>query len=84
MKWSALLLAASGAFVTAYALRIAYPSIPGESRIEYQLAEKKKLAIRCAPAYIPTSDESIPPLTGWGNYKWKVSTTSDSAQFYFN
>ncbi len=26
----------------------------------------------------------IPPIPGAGNYKWKISTTNDSAQFYFN
>jgi tetratricopeptide (TPR) repeat protein len=26
----------------------------------------------------------IPALKGWGNYKWKVSEATDSAQFYFN
>ncbi len=26
----------------------------------------------------------IPPLPGWGNYRWKITTASDSAQFYFN
>ena len=26
----------------------------------------------------------IPPMPGAGKYKWKISTTSDSAQFYFN
>lgn len=27
---------------------------------------------------------TIPALKGWGNYKWKVTTLSDSAQYYFN
>jgi hypothetical protein len=26
----------------------------------------------------------IPPMPGAGKYKWKISTNSDSAQFYFN
>ncbi|UOE52073.1 hypothetical protein MTO98_13390 [Mucilaginibacter sp. SMC90] len=26
----------------------------------------------------------IPALKGWGNYQWKITTSSDSAQFYFN
>ncbi|MBK7558398.1 MAG: hypothetical protein IPI54_08990 [Chitinophagaceae bacterium] len=26
----------------------------------------------------------MPLLTGWGNYGWKITTTSDSAQVYFN
>lgn len=39
----------------------------------------------CAPDYNPfTQGNSISPLSGWGNYQWKIKTTSDSAQFYFN
>jgi tetratricopeptide (TPR) repeat protein len=26
----------------------------------------------------------IPALIGWGNYKWKIGTASDSAQYYYN
>jgi tetratricopeptide (TPR) repeat protein len=26
----------------------------------------------------------IPPLTGWGHHKWKITTASDSTQFYFD
>lgn len=26
----------------------------------------------------------IPALTGWGNYRWNVTTSNDSAQYYFN
>lgn len=48
------------------------------------VASKKKFTIRCSPDYIPDNNETIPLLTGWGNYQWKVSTISDSAQFYFN
>jgi tetratricopeptide (TPR) repeat protein len=33
---------------------------------------------------VPGDGDAIPALTGWGNYRWKVSTPSDSAQFYFN
>jgi tetratricopeptide (TPR) repeat protein len=39
----------------------------------------------CAPDYNPfTGGNSISPLSGWGNYQWKIKTTSDSAQYYFN
>lgn len=39
----------------------------------------------CGSAYNPAdSDLAIPALKGWGNYKWKITTSSDSAQFYFN
>lgn len=29
-------------------------------------------------------ETDIPPITGAGSYKWKITTSSDSAQFYFN
>lgn len=47
-----------------------------------------KNIIRCTPdwdmikEFIEEAD--IPPVPGAGNYKWKISTQSDSAQFYFN
>ncbi|HJP62849.1 MAG TPA: hypothetical protein VJ844_05375, partial [Mucilaginibacter sp.] len=40
-------------------------------------------AALCVPL-IDTATGDIPALTGWGNYKWKISNASDSAQFYFN
>lgn len=51
-------------------------------------AGKKKIIIRCGPDWEALKewiDESdIPPIPGAGIYKWKISTSSDSAQFYFN
>ena len=39
----------------------------------------------CGSAYnAADSNLAIPALKGWGNYKWKITTASDSAQFYFN
>jgi tetratricopeptide (TPR) repeat protein len=39
----------------------------------------------CAPPIIEDSlVADIPPMKGWGNYSMKITTTSDSAQFYFN
>jgi tetratricopeptide (TPR) repeat protein len=45
---------------------------------------QKKFPVRCG---LPVADSNlliIPPLPGWGNYKWKITTGSDSVQFYFN
>ena len=39
-------------------------------------------AALCVPLFDSTSD--IPALTGWGNYKWKISGATDSAQYFFN
>jgi tetratricopeptide (TPR) repeat protein len=49
-----------------------------------EINQKKKFSIRCSPIYIPGKDDQIQPLPGWGNYSWTITTTSDSAQFYFN
>ena len=49
---------------------------------------KKKNIIRCSPDWNELKDwleeSDIPPIPGAGNYKWKISTKNDSAQFYFN
>ena len=49
---------------------------------------KKKNIVRCGPDWNELKDwleeTSIPPIPGAGIYKWKISTKSDSAQFYFN
>lgn len=49
---------------------------------------KKKNIIRCAPDWDKLKDwleeTDIPPVPGAGIHKWKISTKSDSAQFYFN
>lgn len=85
MNRSALLPLAVGAFLTASAFRFMLSSpTPEKTVLQKSVAPTKTVAIRCAPAYIPTADESIPPLRGWGTYKWKITTKSDSAQFYFN
>lgn len=49
-----------------------------------KILEKKKFTIRCSPLYIPSAEDDIPLLPGWGNYSWKITTDSDSAQVYFN
>ncbi|HEU4904070.1 MAG TPA: hypothetical protein VFT06_14795, partial [Flavisolibacter sp.] len=85
MNRSALLPLAVGAFLTATAFRFVLSSpTPKKAVLQKSVASKKPFAIRCAPAYIPSADESIPLLTGWGDYKWKITTRSDSAQAYFN
>lgn len=84
MKKSILLLLTATAFISATAFTYL---IKRNSTIYIQqntIVEKKRIALGCSPSYIPGADESIPPLSGWGNYSWKISTTSDSAQFYFN
>ncbi|MEI9943183.1 MAG: hypothetical protein WDN26_03100 [Chitinophagaceae bacterium] len=51
-------------------------------------AFKNKNIIRCGPDWESLKDwleeADIPPIPGAGNYKWKITTKNDSAQFYFN
>ena len=49
---------------------------------------QKKFIIQCSPDWNHLNADSlangIGVLPGWGNYRWKIITKSDSAQFYFN
>ena len=49
---------------------------------------KKKNIIRCGPDWELMKDwieeVDIPVISGAGSYQWKISTTNDSAQLYFN
>ena len=60
-------------------------TFPGRFIVKSKLA---KQVLRCGPdweelkPWLEGSD--IPPIPGAGNYRWKISTRSDSAQFYFN
>lgn len=45
--------------------------------------------IGCAPPskqidIFKSPGRKMVPLPGWGNHQWKIETSSDSAQFYFN
>ena len=85
MKWTVLVPFTIAAFLVATAFRLATQAVtPQKSTTRQPVTQQKKIAVRCAPGYIPAAGDDIPPLTGWGNFKWKVSTQSDSAQFYFN
>jgi tetratricopeptide (TPR) repeat protein len=51
-------------------------------------AYKQKSMARCTPDWNSFSEllgqTEMMPMPGAGKYQWKISTTSDSAQFYFN
>ena len=75
-------------FITALlAFRLKEITTTTNSVKDYNVVKKKNI-IRCGPDWESLKewiDESdIPPIPGAGIYKWKVSTKSDSAQFYFN
>jgi len=51
----------------------------------YAAAARKKLLPGCGPVRgYDDATGDIPPLPGWGNYTWKITTADDSAQYYFN
>lgn len=83
MRLIYLLITAIAAFFTAAAFRSVLHSDSTE-QVTKLIAEKKKFSIRCSPSYIPAAGDDIPLLTGWGNYSWKITTASDSAQVFFN
>ncbi len=59
------------------------------SAFQQVLAKKRMSIIRCTPDWstFKLTNEEIQqmiPLPGTGKHAWKISTTNDSAQFYFN
>lgn len=84
---SRLLLLTVLAFVTALlAFRINKKTTV--KKIIAATINSKKNSIGCSPDWNELKDWieefDIPPFLGAGNYKWKISTSNDSAQFYFN
>ena len=83
---SRLLLLAVLSFITAL-LAFRLKEITAHSP-EQNKAIHKKAIIRCGPDWEALKEwmegSDIPPIPGAGIYKWKISTTNDSAQFYFN
>lgn len=83
-----LLLLALPAFVTAL-LAVQFTDRYQTTQQLAKLKEyKQQNAIRCTPDWDALKDVleevDIPPIPGAGSYKWKITTTNDSAQFYFN
>ena len=64
-------------------------TLSDQSAIRQYLVNKKKFTISCAPdlsnpALLPENPADMVPLPGWGNYAWKIKTSSDSAGYYFS
>ncbi|HEY1115381.1 MAG TPA: hypothetical protein VGE66_17535 [Chitinophagaceae bacterium] len=74
------------AFLTAYTL-IAFTKVRQRAPFDVT-AYKAKSIVRCSPDWEALAGMleaiDIPPMPDAGSYKWKIATTSDSAQFYFN
>lgn len=77
------------AFIVSLILLFAF-RLENKTQIKYlDVTEfKKKNIVRCSPDWNALKDwleeSDIPPIPGAGIYKWKISTKSDSAQYYFN
>lgn len=78
------------AFSTAFlGSRLIQAGNPGKPEGITQLLEKKKrLTVSCGPDWQAierlTDEMDIPIIPGTGNHTWKITTTNDSAQVYFN
>ncbi len=83
-----LLLLALPAFTTALLAVQLTDRYQTTKQLQQLKQYKLDRAIRCTPdwdALKTMLDETdIPPIPGAGSYKWKITTKSDSAQFYFN
>jgi hypothetical protein len=76
----------TGAFATALFI---YAFVPKHNTIlKNPPQDKKNNTVACTPDRKNLSrlldSLDIPPMPGAGKYQWKITTTSDSAQFYFN
>lgn len=83
------LLFAATAFLVALLLAFTKDHRRKNSPEEYTyIIKKDRPVIRCSPDWQALKDwldaTDIPPIPGAGSYKWKITTISDSAQFYFN
>jgi len=79
MKWIFLLATFFAAFLIAFGFKHS-PSL--------DISSQRKTVVSCSPdrTFINEliADADIPPMPGAGNYRWQISTSNDSAQFYFN
>jgi tetratricopeptide (TPR) repeat protein len=74
------------ALLAALAFRMISAGLTNTSKDFFRrIALKKKFIISCrSSAAYDIIPGDIPPLPGCGNHSWKITTGSDSAQFYFN
>ncbi|HTE29433.1 MAG TPA: hypothetical protein VK666_03605, partial [Chryseolinea sp.] len=82
------LLMVPPAFAIALLIAVFAEKQPLEQKYKREKAARAKVVIRCGPEWSEIKeciDESdIPLLPGVGTLQWKIRTTSDSAQLYFN
>ena len=82
---------AAAIIITLMALGFRYASkknIIQPQHVSRESIFRNKIIIQCSPDWNQLDADSlangISVLPGWGNYRWKISTKNDSAQFYFN
>src|SRR6478752_125116 len=58
-----------------------------KENIQNDISSKKQYTLSCSPDFalfdFDDSTNTIPLLTGWGNYRMPVSEANDSARIYF-
>jgi tetratricopeptide (TPR) repeat protein len=85
-----LLLLTMLAFAVALLLAFRYNDFENknENIIVQSVQRDSKKIVRCGPDWEQLrgylEENSIPPIPGSGTHKWKITTRSDSAQYYFN
>lgn len=85
MKLYHFLLATIASFLFAFTVKLTTTATSSPQSANSTL---KKTIVSCGPDWASLKklleEYDIPPIPGAGTYKWKISTESDSAQFYFN
>lgn len=87
MKFRLFFLALVAFGTALMAFRLGNPNTQKRTALSLKAFNYKNI-VRCTPDWEAIKDlveeADIPPVPGAGNYKWKISTNNDSAQFYFN
>ena len=75
-----------GCVVCSFFLAAAFRLITRKSAdLKQVIAWKRQSSLNCRVQPQGFADPvDIPPMTGWGPHRWKITTASDSTQFYFD
>ncbi|PWV48939.1 tetratricopeptide repeat protein [Chitinophaga sp. S165] len=68
-----------------FAFRLKTDSNRNASATKRYQTLRKQYSVSCRTGWSPDmADTEIGALKGWGDYRWKITTASDSVQFYFD
>lgn len=74
--------------ISALGFRYALLQHAAPSQLSRADVYKNKIMAFCSPDWsllnVDSLGHSMTPLPGWGNYRWNINTSDDSARFYFN